>query len=186
MEVNDFLSSFILNPKLFDTLISDPPSPLSDNKYEFEAIKLEMHEIEFNENGFSRLIEHILKDMVMIYALILSNINLILPFCRDNQVDYIFKILDNIVRDLSEMQLKSFRKCKYDNECKYKECCAFIHEIEFQLIYKTYKLVQFTANKFMDKQVPHYASALIRNLTQLELHAWNVLSRKSFGKKCIS
>lgn len=184
MEVTDFITSLIANPQLFDTLLTAPSSP--PTKYEFEPVKLEMPDIEFNENAMGTLIDIMLKDMVTIYALVLSNIHLIVPFCRDQQVEYIFKILDNIVRDLSEMQVKSFRKCKFDNDCKYKECCAFIHEIEFQLIYKTYKLVQFTANKFMDKQVPHYASALIRNLTQLEMHVWNVLSRKSFGKKCIS
>lgn len=183
MEVNEFISSLLVNPGLFQTVLGNLQT---DGKYDFDPIKLDMQEIDFHDNGFAQLLDIIFKDMVVIYALILSNINLIVPFCRDNHTDYVFKTLDNIIRDVCEMQSKCFRKCKYDNECKYKECCAFIHEIEFQLIYKTHKLLQFTANKLMDKQVPHYASALIRNLTQLELHIWNVLSRKSFGKKCIS
>lgn len=184
MEVNELLSTLIVNPNLIDHLLATVSTHLP--KYDLELTKLQIQDLEFNENGFAQLIETILKDMVVIYALIISNINIILPFCRDNHVEFVSKMLENIVRDLTEIQTKSFRKCKYDNDCKYKECCAFIHEIEFQLIFKTYKLVQFTANKFMDKQVPHYASALIRNLSQLELHVWNVLSRKSFGKKCIS
>lgn len=177
--MEELISTLIVNPDIIAQL-------LSPQSYELEPTKLDIQDLDFHEHGFAQLVEIILKDMVVIYALLLSNINLILPFCRDNQIDHVFKMLENIVRDLSDMQMKSFRKCKYDNECKYKECCAFIHEIEFQLIYKTHKLVQFTANKFMDKQVPHFASALLRNLSQLELHAWNVLSRKNFGKKCIS
>lgn len=139
----------------------------------------------FDLLSFNNLLSNIIADMSIVSLIINKNIELFVPFCRNNDPRIVMKTIDNIISDLMEIKARGFKPCKFNNECKYKECCAFVHEIDFQLIAKTFKLVQYSSNKLIDKKAHHYASGLFRNLSQLEMHVWHMLSRKSFGKKCV-
>jgi hypothetical protein len=140
----------------------------------------------FDQDGLNQMLIYIKSDMHIIYSLVNKNIELFVPFCRNEDPRHILKCVDNIIDDITNIQLKHFKICRFNNDCKYKECCAYIHEIDFQLIYKTFKLVQQSSNKLLDKKAHHYASGLFRNLSQLEIHLWHLLSRKNFGKKIIT
>lgn len=142
--------------------------------------------LSFDQVGFSDLLSYIKTDIKIIMILVTKNIDLFVPFCRDSDSSVIIKVLENIIYDITQVQERDFKLCRYNNECKYKECCAYVHEIDFQLISKTFKLVQYSANKLIDKKAAHYASGLFRNLSQLEMHIWHLLSRKSYGRKCVS
>ncbi len=187
-------TNMITNIQEFDihsntSIITQMITPDSSPKYALSQ-EQEHHLKEFmmifDQVGLDNMLNYIKHDMNVIYSLVNKNIELFVPFCRNEDPRYIIKCVDNIIDDILTIQTKHFKICKFNNDCKYKECCAYIHEIDFQLIYKTFKLVQQSANKLMDRKAHHYASGLFRNLSQLEIHLWHLLSRKNFGKKIIT
>jgi hypothetical protein len=138
--------------------------------------------VEINNEGYEKLLAYIDYDLKIINALVRKNANDLAQWVRSQSTDEVFKILNNIRDDIDKIRKENFKFCKYNNVCKFKECCAGIHEPHMKSLVTCYNHVQYTANKFMERNTLYNASAFMRNLSLLEINLWSLVSRRRFGK----
>jgi hypothetical protein len=167
-----------------DSATDTPTSGVSMFQQNIEHMK--DYTVAYNGEDFEKLLSYIETDMSTVKAIVFNNVSLFTPFARNFSIDSVFQSINNISQDVQEIRKQKFQICRFNSDCKYKECCANIHEQEFQMISKSFKSVQHFGNKVTERPSVHNASAMLRNLFQLELNIWNLLSRKSYGKSLIA
>lgn len=141
--------------------------------------------VETDDNGFDQLMNYITYDMQIIGALVNKNATELSQWVRNGTVEEVFKIVENIQEDIENIKKENFKFCKFNNICKYKECCAGIHETHMKSLLTCFSHVQNSANRLIERNTMYNASALMRNLTLLEINLWSLYSRRSYGKKSV-
>ena len=154
----------------------ETPAP----KYPYVDIRyLKDFSIEFDASGFSKLVSYIELDMPVVRELINKNIEMFTPFVRSGDSYGVMYYIDNILADVVKFQ--KFKICRDPHNCKFKECCAFMHMHELHNVLKNFKSVQHFTNRFIDQKAIYIASSLIKNIMFLEMSTWQIVSRKTLG-----
>lgn len=135
-----------------------------------------------SEEGFAQLLKYIDHDMDVVYTLIKKNPDLFAPFVRSQTIIGVEGMLNNICRDICDIRQADFPMCKYEDNCKFRECCAFVHPNDIFTLERTFRSMQLSTNKFIDRKMIHFASAMMRSLTFMENALWMIYSRKQLGR----
>lgn len=135
-----------------------------------------------DNEGYERMLFFMEGDMDIVQALVRKNDIELARWVRSQSVDEVYKIIKNIRVDIENMIKENFKYCKYNNACKFKECCSGMHDNQMKVIDSSFRHVQYAANKLIERNTSYHASSLMRSLSSLEVNLWSVLSRRKFGK----
>lgn len=148
-----------------------------------ESIVTHLANIHPKEQLFFELLDKVKSDMLNIRTIIHDNFSYFKPFIRGNNIDEILDIISEIIGDATELQQLKLKCCKFDKDCKRKECCAYIHYLDFEQIIKPMTFLHDNTDRFIEDKCFSYSSAIIRNLYFIHNAIWNSLSRRTFGLK---
>ena len=137
------------------------------------------------EDGFKELLHVVKDDMFFVKGIIAKHFEYFQPFVRGGKLESISNILSEIIDHVSSLQALNVKCCRYDRECKRKECCAYIHCLDFEQIIKPLKFLHEYTARFMESNHFTYSAAMIRNIYFIHTAIWNSFSRRMFGKKFI-
>jgi hypothetical protein len=138
-----------------------------------------------SETEFEILLQNVKNDIRYVKQIIIKYFPYFQPFIRGGNLGEITTAIDEIIDDISTFQSLNIKCCKYDKDCKRKECCAYIHHLDFDQMIKPCKYLQENIVKFIEGNYFSSAAAIIRNIYFLHNAVWNSLSRRTFGIKQI-
>jgi hypothetical protein len=158
-------------------------SDLSEETRNCEIKFLKNFDVKMDNNGYNKLITYIEVDMKVIDSLVRKNVHDMARWVRSNSVEEVYQIISNIKSDVAAIKNEGFNYCKHNLECRYKECCAGIHDPHMRSLMTSFQYVQYSTNRLIERNTVHHTSSLMRNLILLEINLWNMLSRRRFGKR---
>lgn len=176
------MGAVVVNPMIYvlpDSLFGGPAS--SSRIESFSKIPEDL----LTEEGFIELLEAVKDDVRFVKDLILKHFEYFRPFVRGGNIENILTIVSEISEDTSVLQSLNLKCCRYDKECKRKECCAYIHTLDFDQIIKPMRYLHENTAKFIEGKHFSNSSAMIRNLYFIHNAIWNSLSRRTFGKNVV-
>lgn len=165
----DFLNNVVQTKKARIEIIKG-----EDIKQRFKGF----NKLENTPEDFNKLMDYISNDMDLAISLIEKKDHLFIPFERN--VGETIQLASNIKLYAIELQNKKLRFCKYNEECKCRETCSFIHEKIYISIIDVFSYFQFSGNKFIENSWPLSASFMNKNLNELENIMWTLKSRLCF------
>lgn len=136
------------------------------------------NKLENTPEDFNKLMYYISNDMDLTISIIEKKDHMFIQFER-NPGETI-QLASNIKLYAIELQNKNLRFCKYNEECKCRETCSFIHEKIYISIIDVFSYFQFSGNKFIQNSWPLSASFMNKNLNELENIMWTLKSRLCF------
>lgn len=168
----------------FEDIVQSLPDSLSIE------IRTSTNLSKFNNNNtcgntveaFDHLLDTVKYIINVIKKLIINDFEYFKPFVRGSDIDNILNIISEIIDDANTLQSLNLKCCRYDNDCKRKECCAYIHYLDFDQIIKPLKYLEDNTLKFVEDNYYSNSSAMIRNIYFIHTALWNSLSRRTFGK----
>lgn len=136
------------------------------------------NKLENTPEDFNKLMDYISNDMDLAISIIEKKDHMFIPFER--HVGESIQLASNIKLYAIELQNKKLRFCKYNEECKCRETCSFIHEKIYISIINVFSYFQFSGNKFIENSWPLSASFMNKILNELENIMWTLKSRLCF------
>jgi hypothetical protein len=142
--------------------------------------------IGYTTSGYYGLLDHIDIQVQIIEQIVKGNHEYFAPFVRGGSRENIYEILESIQDDLKALSAMKVPFCKYDSECKRKECCAYIHSLDLDQIIRPLHYLEQSKKRFLTGSMSYsLASIIIRNLYFLQTGMWTTLCRRRFGRKII-
>jgi hypothetical protein len=133
------------------------------------------------ENDFKKLLETVIADMRFIRQIVMKHTKYFSPFIRGSDTKNLIVIINQIIEDADILSDLNLKNCRYDKDCKRKECCAYMHTLDYDQINKPLKYLQDNASRFMENNNYSYSSTMVRNIYFVHNAIWNSLSRRKFG-----
>lgn len=142
--------------------------------------------VDYSSNGYYDLLEHLDIQVHIIEQIVKGNHEYFAPFVRGGRRENIYDILESIRSDLKALMNMRVPFCKYDTECKRKECCAYIHSLDLDQIIRPLHYLEQSKKRYLTGSMSYsLASIIIRNLYFLQISIWTTLCRRRFGRNII-
>ena len=141
---------------------------------------------EFNvpnsSKGLDDLLSYIEYDIKIIKSLVIKNTGNLTPWVRHKSLNEILQTIQNIQTDIESFRQGKYSFCSYDDSCRYKECCAMLHTKQFRSLIHIFESLQYSANKYIERNTVYHGSMMMRHLAHFENQLWNVVSRMNYGR----
>lgn len=139
------------------------------------------NEEEDNQESFKQLLTDVYDHVELVEKIIQTNFEYFRPFVRNEDINVIISVLSDIMNDIKKLQTLNLKTCRYNKECNRKECCAYVHHLDFENLTRPLKFLQDNMYRFIEKKYFSFSSAIIRNIHFIHTATWNSLSRRKFG-----
>lgn len=146
--------------------------------YDGQGQYLKSFTIKYDISGLDSLLKYMQNDLPIVYFFIQRKYDNFLPFVRGHTVPEIDRIFNNIYSDIKEITDNRFHLCPNMNECRFHECCKYIHPRDIDKLCYAFGQLQYYTNKYIDRMTEYHTSCVIRQLDILGSALWNVVSRK--------
>ena len=127
---------------------------------------------------FEKLMNYIKNDMDLAISIMEKKDHLFIPFERN--AGETIQLANKIKAYAVEMHSKDLKFCKYNDACRCRETCSYIHEKIYTSIIDAFSYFQYSGNKFIDNSWPVSASFINKNLNELENVMWYLKSRINY------